>query len=360
MAMTMELQGSRAGRGRVLSGGWHRAMAAAAAVACVGAAAAGCSSSSSPSGGGTSSGGGKPSGLADVAYAGSLAFLNEKLFGPAFTKATGYAYQGRGAGSDALSAEIASGEISPNVFQSVGGDPITALEPKFTKWYVRYAATSIVVAYNPAGKYASALSAIASGKKPLSDLFTLMATPGFKLGRTDPNIDPQGRSFVFMLELAQMMYHLPASIVTKILHSPTGSANSPTIFSETSLESTLQAGQLDASSAYLSQAIQLHLHYITLPAAINLGDFSLETQYAKASVTITSPTGPVTKMGKPIVLDVTTIGTKDQAAADAFVTYLLSPAGRAVYSQGGYTLLTPTLFGPMSAVPASIRHELGG
>jgi molybdate/tungstate transport system substrate-binding protein len=330
---------------------WLRGRAVA-VVACAAITAAGCGSSAN-----SATGQAKPSGTANVAYAGSLAFLNEKIFGPAFAKASGFSYLGRGAGSDALSAEIASGEISPNVFQSVGGDPIEALEPKFTKWYVRYAATSIVVAYNPASKYASTFAEIASGKEPLSDLYELMAKPGFKLGRTDPNTDPQGRSFIFMLELAQMKYHLQASIVSTILHSPAGSASSPTIFDETTLESTLQSGQLDAASAYLSQAIQLHLHYITLPADINLGDFSLAAQYAKASVTIT---GGVTKVGKPIVLNVTIIGDKDAAAAEAFVTYLLSPAGRVLYRKGGYTLLTPTAFGTVSAIPAPITHELGG
>jgi len=326
-----------------------------AAAACLAIAMAGCGSSSS------SATGGKPSGTANVAYAGSLEFLNSTLFGPAFTKAKGYGYQGRGAGSDALSQEISSGEISPNVFQSVGGDPIVALEPKFTSWYIRYAATSMVVAYNPASKYGSQFAAIAAGKKPISDLFTLMLKPGFKLGRTDPNIDPQGRSFIFMLELAQSLYHLPAGSVNKILGVPAGAASlgtahSTEIFEETALDARLQAGQLDAASAYLSQAIQLHLHYITLPDAINLGNFALAADYLKASVTIT---GNVTKMGKPIVLDVTTIGKKDQAAADAFVAYLLSPAGRAIYTRGGYTLLTPTAFGPTSAIPEAIRHELG-
>jgi hypothetical protein len=39
---------------------------------------------------------------------------------------------------------------------------------------------------------------------------------------------------------------------------------------------------------------------------------------------------------------------------------VLSPAGRALYAkQGGYTLLAPTLTCPASAVPASIRKELG-
>ncbi len=68
----------------------------------------------------------------------------------------------------------------------------------------------MVVAYNPKGKYASQFKAIADGKKPIKDLFTLLQTPGLKLGRTDPNIDPQGRDFIFMLMLAQKYYHLPA------------------------------------------------------------------------------------------------------------------------------------------------------
>ena len=210
-----------------------------------------------------------------MAYASSLEYLNEKVVGPAFTKATGDKYVGQGAASGTLESEIASGEIHPNVFESVGGDNVTPLFPKFTKWYVQYAGTSMVVAYNPKSKYAPEFKAIADGSKPLKDLFTLMETPGFKLGRTDPNIDPQGRDFVYMLELAQSYYHLPSNTVTKILGGPAGSANSPQIYAESSLDSTLQSGQLDASSAFITQAIELHLDYIPLPTAINLGSFAL-------------------------------------------------------------------------------------
>ncbi len=226
-------------------------------------AAAGCGSSSSSS---TSSQ--KLSGTANVAYASSIQYLNEKIAGPAFTKDKGYTYSGRSGASGELSSGIAAGEISPNVFESVGGDNITPLEPKFTKWYVQYASTQIVVAYNPNSKYASQFKAFADGSKPLSGLFTLMETPGFKLGRTDPNIDPQGRAFIYMLELAQSHYHLPSSTVTKIVGSPISSPKSPQVYAEASLDATLQSGQLDASSAYLNQAIQLHLPYISLPAAI--------------------------------------------------------------------------------------------
>jgi molybdate/tungstate transport system substrate-binding protein len=327
------------------------------AFACLGLAAAGCGSSSPST---SNSGGSKPSGTVNVAYASSLQFLNEKVVGPAFTKADGYKFSGFGASSGDLESDIASGEIHPNVFESVGGDNITPLFPKFTKWYAQYAGTSMVVAYNPNSKYAPEFKAIASGSKPLKDLFTLMEQPGFKLGRTDPNIDPQGRDFIYMLELAQSQYHLPKNTVTKILGGPAGSAKSSEIYAESSLDSTLQSGQLDAASAFITQAIELHLDYIPLPSAINLGEFSLADQYAKATVTITPAGGSATtKMGSPQVIDITIIG-KPTPAAIAFVKYTLSQAGLAQYKAGGFTMLTPTVTGPSSAIPAAVRSELGG
>jgi molybdate/tungstate transport system substrate-binding protein len=327
------------------------------AITCMGIAAAGCgSSSTSNSSGGSASASASASpasGTAKVAYAASLAFLNEKIVGPAFTTATGLKYSGTAGPSDGLESEIASKEITPDAFEAVGGDNITPLFPKFTQWYVQYATTSIVLAYNPKSKYASQLKAIANGSKPIKDLFPLLETSGFKLGRTDPNTDPQGRAFIYMLQLAQKKYHLPSSTVTKIIGSPIASAKSSQIFAEASLESTLQSGQLDASSAYLSQAKQLHLSYITLPSAINLGDAADATAYHNASITIT---GNVTKHGSPLTIDITAIN--NSATGDKFVAYVLSPAGLALHKQGGYTLLKPTLTG--SGAPASVMSELGG
>jgi molybdate/tungstate transport system substrate-binding protein len=332
-------------------------LAAVLGIACLALASASCSSAGSPSGAsGSPAGADKPSGTASVAYAASLLYLNEKVVAPAFEKATGLGYTGRAGPSDGLAAEIAGGEITPNVFEAVGGDNITPLFGKFTRWYVQYASTSIVVAYNPNSKYASQFKAIASGTKPVKGLFTLMEKPGFRLGRTDPNTDPQGRAFVYMLELAQAQYHLPKDTVSKILGGAApGSADSPQIFDEAALPARLQAGQLDASSAYQSQATQLHLPYIKLPPAINLGDAALATHYHMASVTIK---GSITKHGSPLVIDITTIG-KPSPAGTAYVKYVLSPAGRALYKRGGYTLIPPAAFGTTSAIPKPIGDELG-
>jgi molybdate/tungstate transport system substrate-binding protein len=324
-------------------------------ITCIALAAAACSSSSSSS----TPAKAKVTGTVNVAAASSLSYLSEKVISPSFTKAEGYKYTGTYNASGDLESDIASGEISPNVFESVGGDNIMPLEPKYTKWYVQYAGNSMVLAYNPNSKYASQFKAFADGSKPLSGLFTLLQTPGLKLGRTDPNIDPQGRDFIYMLELAQSYYHLPSDTVSKILGTTDfGTATSSQIFAESSLDATLQSGQLDASSAFLTQAIELHLDYIPLPSAINLGDVALATQYAKATVTVTSNGQKTTKSGSPQWIDITIIG-KPTPAAIAFVKYTLSPAGLALYKTGGFRLATPVVTGDSSAIPAAIKSELG-
>jgi len=334
------------------------------AIACT-ALAAGCSSSTSSSSSSSASTSTSSSpaasassttgGTVSVAYASSLQFLNEKVVSAAFTAATGDKFTGMGGQSGALESDIASGEISPNVFESVGGDNVTPLEPKYTSWYIQYAGTSMVLAYNPKSKYASQFKAIADGSMPLSSLFTLLQTSGLKLGRTDPNTDPQGRDFIEMLELAQMYYHLPSDTVAKILGtSDFGSASSSEIYAESSLDSTLESGQLDAASAFVTQAIELHLDYIPLPTAINLGSAADAAQYKKAKVPIK---GGVTKSGSPQVIDITIIGTPTPAAI-AFVKYTLSAAGLAQYKTGGFTLPTPTIVGTASSVPSEISSEL--
>lgn len=297
---------------------------------------------------------GRAKGTADVAYAGSLEYLNETVVGPAFHRATGNGYEGRGGGSFGLSKEILAGEITPNVFESVGAAPITALVPRYTTWWVRFAASPIVVAYNPSTRFAPELRAIAAGKRPLADLFRLFEAPGFLLGRTNPNTDPQGQAFVEMVQLAERQLHLPSGTAGRVLGSPDNPAQ---VFAETALEARLEAGQLDAASAFRSQAIQLHLPYVSLPASLNFGEPSEAATYASASLRLSD--GSVVH-GSPLVLDITTIGKPAPAAAGAFVAYVLSPAGRRELANGGYTLLAPTVFGSRRDVPAPVAAELGG
>jgi len=295
-------------------------------------------------------------GVADVAYAGSLEYLNERIVGPAFRRATGDGYEGRGGGSFGLANEIAAGEIAPNVFESIGSAPILRLEPRFTHWYVAFASSPLVLAYNPRTAFAPRFAALAKAGGNLSSsellrLLTLLETPGMQLGRTNPNTDPQGQAFYEMIELAAQRVHAPAGTTTRIL----GPVDNPAqVFSETSLEARLQAGQLDAASAFRSQATQLHLPYVALPASINFGSPSLAARYARASLTLAD--GQVVH-GVPLVVDATEIGTRGGAAARAFLRWVLSPRGQAEFRAGGYATFRPILVG--RGIPRSVRDAAG-
>lgn len=290
-------------------------------------------------------------GVADVAYAGSLEYVNERVVGPAFTRATGVRYLGRAGGSFGLAHDIQAGEITPNVFMSVGSAPIAELEPAATRWYVQLLASPLVVAYTRSGPYAAQLGAIAAGRRPLKSLFALLARPGFRLGRTNPDTDPQGQAFVEMVELAAQRYHLGPAAVGEILGPPT---DSPEIFAETALDSQLQAGELDAASAFRSQAVQLHLPYVALPPAIDFGDPALAAEYAGAGMRLSSG---VVVHGAPLTVDLTLIGHPSPAAI-AFARFVLSPAGRALYARAGYELLPEMLVGPRRDVPAAVLAQL--
>jgi molybdate/tungstate transport system substrate-binding protein len=302
-----------------------------------------------------------------VAFAGSLLAADNEVVGPAFERAEGYRYAGRGGGSIGLAHDIAAGEITPGVFESVGAAPVSILEPAFTRWYVQFAASPLVLAYNPHGPDAAVFRAAAKGTGSLAKVFEAMSRPGFLLGRTNPATDPQGQAFVMMVELAQRALHLPPGIVTAILGrgaTSGGGGRSSQIFSETALDSRLESGQLDAASAFRSQAVQLHLPYVTLPAPIDFGDPADAADYARASLVVPSTSGPpVTVHGTPLVIDITTVHeasapAANRAAAAAFVAYQLSRAGRRELAREGFTLLPETVLGAPSGLPPVVRRAV--
>jgi molybdate/tungstate transport system substrate-binding protein len=247
-----------------------------------------------------------------------------------------------------MSQEIASGEVPANVFESIGPYPLQNVQPKLSTWSVGLVASPIVVAYSPScPKYGSELSQIAAGKQPLSKLFSIMAEPGITLARSDPDTDPQGQAFYEMVEQAQTMYHLPAGTASKIL----GPLDNPKeTFSETSLQSYLESGQVCLESDYQASAIQQKLHYINLPDSINFGEPALDSTYAKYTLKLKNGT---MVHGVPTEIFAAPIGTKNQDQALAFIAYQLQPAVRAQFKAAGYQLVTPQIAG--TGAPAQIK-----
>jgi molybdate/tungstate transport system substrate-binding protein len=285
---------------------------------------------------------------ANVAYAGSLQLVSDQYLAPAFERTTGDHYRGRGGGSYGVAHLIAAREIQPNAFMSIGTGPLRLLQPRRVRFAIGFASAPLVVAFAASSPYAAQLRRIQQGREPLRNLFLLMARPGFQLGRTNPKTDPQGQAFIMMVHLALARYHLPASLAARIL----GPEQNPRqIFAEESILSRLQAGQLDASSAFLPEAVQRHLDYIALPPAINFGDPGLAHAYARATLSVN---GGVVH-GAPLELYVAPLaGEPDAKAGTAWTRFMLSATARRILREEGYSITKPTLFGHLSAARAAL------
>jgi molybdate/tungstate transport system substrate-binding protein len=290
-----------------------------------------------------------------VAYAGALVNLMEHRLGPAFSQATGYGYEGRGAGAVALANQIKSRLIAPDVFISASKAAYKPLEGAasgdIVSWYITFAGDSMVIGYNPRSQYAAQFAAAAKGAEPW---YKVLETPGLRLGRTDPKLDPKGVNTLYTLQLAETYYQQPG-LKAKLIGPDENPAQ---IFPEEELVARLTAGQLDAGFFYLNEVKDAGIPYITLPKQIDLSDPSLASAYAAA--TYTTSTGTL-QHGAPVLFSVTIPATvKNEAGAVAFVQYLLGKQGQALLASSGFLAVPITFTGDAAKVPAGLAQYAKG
>ena len=251
-----------------------------------------------------------------VLYAGSLVSLMEKQVGPAFDAATGNTFTGYGAGSTALVAQIKGGVHQGDVFISASSKANDALQGAangaWETWYLTFATSGLVLGYNPNSTFAHDLRT-----KPW---YQVVTEPGFRLGTTDPSTDPKGKLAAQALTDTAKAQGLTA---LKALAS-----KSADFFPEETLVGRLQAGQLDAGFFYTSEA-----------KAAGIATVPLTGTDLKATYTIS-------------ILK----NAPHEAAAEAFVRYLLGPDGRAAMAQDGFTLITPAK--ATGTVPSALTSVL--
>jgi molybdate/tungstate transport system substrate-binding protein len=284
-------------------------------------------------------GGAQPLTPLQVAYAGSMGSMMDGGVRPAIAKALGAELQGRASGSTGLANLIVASSIRPDVFISVTPGPMRAvLKAGKAKSATPIARTEMVIAYSPKSQYTAALAK--AGGVGAASWWQILQTPGFRFGRTDPNTDPQGLNIIFVMQLAAAYYHQPG-LAEKILGPQ---INPQQIFQEPQVMARLQAGQLDASSAYKTQPAALGLPFMTLPPEINLRSASMEKEYAKVSVTLDGkPHQP-----SPLVFYAAVLADAPQPKlASRFLTWLQSSEARQIFDRfhydppGGAKSLTP-------------------
>ena len=259
-----------------------------------------------------------PSGPVDVLSAGSLQDLLQQQVGPAFQQATGYTLDDTSMGSDAIANGIKGGTLQGDVFLSASPNVNKTLEGSadgnWVSWYASFGSSPLVLGYSPSSKFADVLRT-----KPWYDVID---EPGLLIGRTDPATDPKGVLAVTALDQAAKAHHIPA------LKAIASSASN--LYPETSLVGQLQAGQLDAGFFYGVEATAAHIRMVPLSGTSLAGVYTL-------TVLNRAP---------------------HEAAARAFVAFLLGKSGRRILEKNGIVPITPPKVSGRSTVPKDLNKLL--
>ena len=262
-------------------------------------------------------------GVVDVLYAGSLVNMMEHSVGPAFNKSTGNMFQGFAGGSKGLANEIKGKLRRGDVFLSASPAVNKTLTGRangdWVSWYVQFAASPLVIGYNPDGKHAKDLRT-----KPW---YQVLEDPGIRIGRTDPKLDPKGSLTLAMFRKAEAYYNQP-DLMRRILGTPDNPAQ---VLPEETLVGRLQSGQVDVGFFYSTETAAAKIPAVALPAEI--------TPAAHYTITILRD-------------------APNPSGAKQFVTFLLGPDGRGLMKQSGLDLLPPKVVGDTQAVPTEIRPLL--
>jgi len=239
--------------------------------------------------------------VVNVLYAGSLVTPMEGPIKEAL-RAQNIDFQGQPGGSKALAHLIEAGLKHPDVFISVDPSLVQGLGDKVAS-STTFAGTSFGIGWSDHSKYAALFADVAAGKTPLLDA---LATPGLRIGRTDPRVDPKGNYTLVAMKM------LAGNDGEKRLLGDDDNATQ--VFPEEDLIVRIEGGEADVGFFYRTEAIARKLHFYPLPGAA-----SLRYRITYTIALMKSAPHP--------------------AAARSFVTFITAGPGRAILQRAGLEYL---------------------
>jgi molybdate/tungstate transport system substrate-binding protein len=275
-----------------------------------------------------------------------------------FSNSTGIPYSTpKAGGSFILARQIAEGSPS-DVFFSAS---LTALTPQYlgggySGWALAIASDQMILAYSDSSPavqpvisdYSNAASSNLSSA--WFRFFSDMTSGSLRVGIADPNSDPAGLRGWLVLEAAGLEY---AGNQSYFVDRMIGNSANLTASNAAELVAPLEGGQIQLLFIYRSTAISLELHWMELPAHVNLGDESLSGFYSQLSYRTVSGL----QNGSPILLFVTVpSGASDMSHSILFVSYVVQHNQE--LSAYGLVPLKPCLLYNSTAVPPKIAELL--
>ncbi|SJZ30748.1 extracellular solute-binding protein [Selenihalanaerobacter shriftii] len=288
-------------------------------------------------------------------YAGSLLSVMENKINPKLEEKFQLNVQGEGHGSLRGARMINEGLRSPDIYLSA--DPAVNEQlllgnknSDLIDWYLSFLSNELVIAYSPDNHFKNEIKKVTSGDK---EWYKLLLMDGFRLGRTDPNLDPKGYRTLFMLDLAAKYYDQD-NLKKKVLNNN----EQKLIFPEIELMAMLETSQLDAAVTYKNEAIERGLPYISLPDQVNLSnpkytDFYEEVKYATDNNEVFR--------GKPIIYTITILNeSENKSAAINVLDYILSNSGREFFVKHGFNVIPIQFKGNKNDIPVKLQKYLKG
>ena len=237
-----------------------------------------------------------------VAYAASLVRIMETSVAPALRRDTGIRFAGEARGSKAMTNLIGAGLRTPDVFVSADAallEDLRRAKTPFVNGYTVFGSARMVLAYSPHSRFAARFAAAGKTHEPL---LALLTSPGMRVGRTDPQVDPKGSRTLKTINL--LGKHENAAALAQRLTAASQ------IFPEEDLVVRVETGELDAGFFYSTETPGRALDVVELPAGTNLAH---DIAYAIAILS----------------------RAPDPQAAHSFVDYLLRGRGRALLEAAG-------------------------
>jgi len=202
------------------------------------------------------------------------------------------------------------------------------LMPDYASGYVTFASNAMVLVYTDRSAHAAEING--------ENWWRILLRPEVRWGHSNPALDPNGYRTLMVFQLAERHYGEPG--LSRRLEQATHDRFVRP--SEAQLIGLIQAGELDYAWSYRSLATTGGLRWVSLPRAIDLSDTARAVEYAHARVRLPGPRlagDSVDFRGEPIVYAMTIpTGAAHRATAEAFVRFVLSPAGRDILERAGF------------------------
>ncbi|HWQ42323.1 MAG TPA: extracellular solute-binding protein [Desulfosporosinus sp.] len=261
-----------------------------------------------------------------IIYAAVLQQVMEKCQERFLIQNSGLKFELIGVGSREGAKRLLSGEKYDIIALADQALFAELLAPDLVEHYFVFAADQIVIAYNHSSR----------GSKEITqeNWVDTLLKPQVSFARSDHHLVPRGYRTLMVWQLAEIFYDRPG------LYSTMEAACLPysTYPKSLDLSRALFKGEVDYAFLYSSEAKQLGLPYIVLPAKINLSNPAYANYYDQAFVTVESkiPGKNVIIHGNPIEFAVGLAkDSQHSELAQSFVDLLTGPEGSLIIDQCG-------------------------